>query len=276
MNQIVRSVVLGIVQGLTEFLPISSSFHLRLVPALLGWPKIGLAFSAFLHLGTLLAVVIYFGKDLLQIAQNGYHELLNPTFSFARFTNTLAFKIMLGSVPAVLIGFFFHDQLELLDRNLYVTSVCLIVVGLFLWFCDQSPINKTSLEQIRANESVLVGIGQASALVPGVSRSGATISVGRLLGFNREQAAKFSFLLGVPVIFGAGLLELLKVLKHSAELEVGISACVVGCITSALVGYFAIHFLLKFLQTNSLLPFTIYRLVVGAGSLFLLLKGSIK
>jgi undecaprenyl-diphosphatase len=267
LQEIFRSVVLGVVQGLTEFLPVSSSFHLRLIPAVFGWPEIGIAFSAFLHLGTLLAVLIYFSKDLLTISSEGWTQLTQPHFSIVRFTNSLAWKILLGTIPAVLLGLFFHDQLEKLDSNFWLTSSCLIIVGVFLWVSDLSPSSKNNLSEMKSRNSIAIGIGQAVALIPGVSRSGATISTGRLFGFSREDAARFSFLLGVPVILGAGLLEMYKVFKNPSQMEFSLLACFIGCLTAALVGYFAIDFLIKFLQKSSLLPFVIYRIIVGTLSL---------
>ena len=276
-TEILRSITLGIVQGLTEFLPVSSSFHLRFVPSILGWPEIGLAFSAFLHLGTLLAIFIYFGKDLYSLTVNSYREAFLPDFSIVRLCNTLGFKILIGTIPAVAIGFIFHDQIEMLDKNQILTSCCLIGVALLLWFIDAQPIKKENLqENISKREAVAIGIGQACALIPGVSRSGATIGVGRTLGYSREEAARFSFLLGTPVILGAGLLEILKVMKHSVQLEVGIGTCLIGCLAAAITGYFVIGFFLKILQNTSLLPFIIYRIVIGSIGLFMVLKGWIR
>ena len=218
LSEILRAIVLGAVQGLTEFLPVSSSFHLRLVPALFHWPEMTLSFSAFLHLGTLLAIAVYFGKDLWNIGLEGFKALFEPNFSLMRFSNSLAFKIIIGSIPAVLIGFFLHDKLEELDKNLFLTSIFLIIISFMLLSSDLFAVKKNNLEELKTSESFAIGLGQALALIPGVSRSGATISVGRFFGFKRESAARYSFLLGFPVILGAGLLETLKLFKKRIEI----------------------------------------------------------
>lgn len=278
LSEILRAIVLGAVQGLTEFLPVSSSFHLRLIPALFNWPEMTLAFSAFLHLGTLLAIGIYFGKDLWNIALEAHKALFEPNFSLMRFTNSLAFKIIVGSIPAVLVGFFLHDQLEKLDQNLYITSLFLIFISFVLLASDLCAIKKNNLQELKSQESFAIGLGQALALIPGVSRSGATISVGRFFGFKREEAARYSFLLGFPVILGAGLLETIKLFKYvnSSSSSPDLLACFLGFATAAIIGYLVIGFFLKFLENATLLSFVIYRLIVGIGALILLSLGLIK
>ncbi len=272
-QEIWRCIVLGIVQGLTEFLPISSSFHLRLIPDLLGWPSIGLGLSAFLHLGTLLAVLIYFGKDLLEIAIETFKSLNSPK----NFFSSLGFKIIIASLPAILIGFFAHDFFEKIDQNLTITTIFLILIGILLFVSDLKPSNIIDLEKnINWWQALLIGFGQATALISGVSRSGSTITVARLLGFSRTESARFSFLMGSPVILGAGLYEVLKALKSTKSLEVSWTAAVMGGICSAIVGYFAIKFLLKFLQTQSLFPFMLYRVIIGLFVLFGISKGFFK
>jgi undecaprenyl-diphosphatase len=276
-SEIVRCVVLGIVQGLTEFLPVSSSFHLRVVPELLGWPEPGLALSVFLHIGTLAGIFLFFGKDLFEIAVDFCKSIFASNFSFAALTSTLGWKIIIGSLPAIFIGFFFHDYLETIDKNLYITPFALVIVGILLWVSDLGQFTKPDmLNNLTVGQSFLIGLGQALALIPGVSRSGSTMMLARFLSFSREDAAKFSFLLGTPVIFGAGLLELVKVFKHPEELHVSWVACLLGCIASAIVGFFAIKFLVKFLQSHSLFWFMIYRVVFGSVVLVGLFKGLIK
>ncbi len=272
-EEIIRCMVLGIVQGLTEFLPISSSFHLRLVPDIFGWPAIGLGLSAFLHLGTLIAVFIYFGKDLFEIAIETFKSLSSPKSFFA----SLGFKIIIASLPAIIFGFFAHDFFEKIDQNLTITTICLIVVGILLFITDLKPVTINDLEKnINWWQALLIGFGQAAALFSGVSRSGSTITVARLLGFSRPESARFSFLMGSPVILGAGLYEVFKAFKNTKSLEVSWTAAIIGAVFSAIIGYFAIKFLLKFLQTQSLFPFMLYRLIVGSIVLFAISKGFFK
>ncbi|MDJ0624771.1 MAG: undecaprenyl-diphosphatase UppP [Candidatus Caenarcaniphilales bacterium] len=271
--EIFRCTILGIVQGLTEFLPISSSFHLRVVPSALGWPEVGISLSVFLHLGTLVGVLLFFGKDLWSIFLDGWKTLFIPTFSPNKFMTTMAWKIIIGSIPAVFFGFFFHDFFEQVDNNFYITASCLIIVGLILWVSDTKGLHLKSIDQLTWQNALIIGFAQASALIPGVSRSGATISMARIFNFSREEAARFSFILGVPVIFGAGLLETIKVIKHPSDMEVSMIACLAGFTSAAVVGFLSIKFLLKFLQTYSLAPFVFYRIVLGGIVLFCMYKG---
>ncbi|MDX1918113.1 MAG: undecaprenyl-diphosphate phosphatase [Candidatus Caenarcaniphilales bacterium] len=271
-QEYLRAIVLGIVQGLTEFLPISSSFHLRVVPTLLGWQEPGLAFSVFLHLGTLVAIFIYFGKDLFELGVEGFQVLLhNPQSLF----DTLAGKIALATIPAIWIGFFLHGQLARIDQNFHLTAACLIGFSVLLWIADLATVKIPSCNDLSLWQTMQIGIGQAMALIPGVSRSGATITVGRFLGLGHDQAARFSFLLGAPVILGAGLLELVKFMRKPSELEISLGACLAGCIVAGIVGFFAIDLLIKFMQARTLLPFVIYRIVFGIIILFMLQRGVI-
>ena len=271
MEKLYQALILGLVQGLTEFLPVSSSFHLRLVPSLLHWPETSLSFAAFLHLGTLVAIFAYFYQDVWFL----FKEAFLPQFSWVQFKGSLAFKIMLGTIPAVLIGFGLRDLLEKLDSNLYLTSCCLIIVGLIILLADHSLVRKNGLGSLSLGEVILIGFGQAAALIPGVSRSGSTISVARFLGIDRYQAARFSFLLGMPVILGAGLWESIKMFRY-AQQRPDLMVCAVGFLSAAISGYLVIGFFLKFLQNATLLSFVVYRLVIGLISLWLLYTGIIK
>ncbi len=244
-------VVLGLVQGLTEFLPISSSAHLVLVPKLLGWQEHGLDFDAFLHLGTLAAVLVYFYKDLVDIALHKRH---------------MAVAILVGTLPAVLLGFGAKSYFAS-EAVRSVASICITLVlgSLLMVFADiYSNVRSEfkSSHDLKILDTLWIGCAQALALFPGVSRSGATISAGLFSGLKREEAARFSFLLGVPAIAGAGLLAVKDMLETGVQLSY--SSLGLGFIVSAVSGYLAIDFLIKFLKTQSLRGFVIYRVVLAA------------
>ncbi|GBD15433.1 Undecaprenyl-diphosphatase [bacterium HR26] len=265
---VLEAIFLGVVQGLTEFLPISSSAHLLIVPWLFGWSEPGLAFNVALHLGTLLAVVTYFWRDLLAMAAGLLRGLRTRRWT-ADPDARLALIIAIGSIPAAVAGFLGSDALDAYfhsggggDQAIMVSALLLIGLGLLLALAEWLARHRRGLSEINAWDGIVVGLAQALALLPGVSRSGSTITAGLFLGLRREAAARFSFLLGVPAIVGAGLLEGVKLL------QVGLPAgerviFAAGTISAAVVGYLAIAFLLRFLQRYSTMVFVAYRLILG-------------
>ncbi|MGH2602946.1 MAG: undecaprenyl-diphosphatase UppP [Dehalococcoidia bacterium] len=281
---ILEAIVLGVVQGLTEFLPISSSAHLILVPWLFGWEQPGLAFDASLHLGTLVAVIVYFWRELVAMAAALPRALRSPLAVIRGDAEDdgdarLALLIALGTVPGAVIGLlgagaiedFFHgDDHETLAMALI--AVLLMALGLALAVAERVAEHTRPLAQLTIRDVAIVGLAQAFALLPGVSRSGATITAGLFRGFRRADAARFSFLLGIPLVAGAGAKGFLDVIQSGLDGSDGV-AFVAGMLASALSGFAAISFLLRYLQRSNTFVFVVYRLGLGLFILGLLATG---
>jgi undecaprenyl-diphosphatase len=267
----VHAIVLGIVQGLTEFLPISSTAHLRIVPAFLGWPDPGAAFTAVVQLGTMAAVLLYFRADLWRIARTWFVSLRRPELR-AELDARMGWYIGLGTVPIAIFGFIFRDQIESGGRNLYLIGTALIVFGLAMLVADRIAKRTRRLDEIQARDATLIGTAQALALVPGVSRSGSTISAGLLMGFDRESAARYSFLLSVPAVVLSGLFEARKIGNPGGA---AVGATVIATLLAFVVGYASIAWLLRYLVRHTLTAFVIYRVVLGALVLALTASGAI-
>lgn len=270
---IFEAIVLGIVQGLTEFLPISSTAHLRVVPALVGWKDPGAAFSAVIQIGTVLAVLVYFRKDLLAILR-GFFRGVAKGRPLEDPEGRLGIYICAGSVPIVVAGLLFKDLIENELRSLYVIAAALVVVGIVMAIADRSAGTRGVEEGrgITLADALLVGTAQMFALIPGVSRSGSTIAAGLLRGLDRSEAARFSFLLSVPAITGAGLLELYHLLRSGMG-DDGLVVVVVGTVVSFVVGYAAIAGLLAYLRSRSVMVFVVYRIALAILLLGLLASG---
>jgi undecaprenyl-diphosphatase len=266
-----EAVLLGLVQGLTEFLPISSSGHLRIVPAFLGWDDPGAGFTAVIQLGTMAAVVIYFRKDLWQIARAWLRELRVP-FRQSSQEAKLGWFILLGTIPISIFGFAFSDQIESGARSLYLIGSALIAFSFVMILAERIGTRERSLEDLDGRDGAYIGFAQALALVPGVSRSGATISAGLLRGFDRVAAARYSFLLSVPAVVLSGLFELRHVGGDGASVE----ATVIATLVSFVSGYVAIAWLLRYLGSHSLGIFVAYRIPLGILVLTLAATGTIE
>jgi undecaprenyl-diphosphatase len=264
----VQAIVLGIVQGLTEFLPISSTAHLRIVPAFLGWPDPGAAFTAVVQLGTMAAVLLYFRADLWRIARTWLASLRRPELR-SELDARMGWYIGLGTVPIAIFGFIFRDQIESGGRNLYLIGTTLIVLGFVLLWADRTGRRNRELDTIQARDATVIGFAQAAALVPGVSRSGATISAGLFRGFDRESAARYSFLLSVPAVVLSGLFEARKIGESGGAAVV---PTVLATVLAFIVGYASIAWLLRYLVRHSVAVFVAYRVVLG--SLVLALTGA--
>ena len=277
---VIEAIVLGIVQGLTEFLPISSTAHVRLVPALVGWEDPGAAFTAVIQLGTMAAVVIYFRKDLLTIATTWVRSLFNAELR-SNHDAKMGWYILLGTLPVGVFGFVFSHQIETAARSLWVIGIVMIVFSLVMFAADKTATRTRAVEQLDRKDAAFIGLWQAFALVPGVSRSGSTITAGLFRGLNEVAAARYSFLLSVPAVVASGLFELKDL--GAAKCAPGIAKCesaststtVIATVVSFVVGYAAIAFLLKWLTTHNLTPFVVYRVVVGIGVLLLVATGTI-
>ena len=267
-----EAVILGIVQGLTEFLPISSSAHVQIVQQLIGQSSMTkpalTAFIATIQLGTELAVLLYFWKDIVRIAKAFFSSIFRGKKTP---DSKLGWLIILGSIPVVVIGLAFKDLIENQLRNLWVVSFTLIVFGIVLALTDRFGKQNREIESLTTKHGLLFGLGQALAVIPGVSRSGGTISVGLALGYSRRAAARYSFLLAIPAVLASGLYQFAKTYKDLQTAD--LAATVVGTLVSFLVGFAVIVALLRYLNRGSFMPFVIWRIVLGIAVLFGLLTG---
>jgi undecaprenyl-diphosphatase len=267
-----HAIVEGIVQGLTEFLPISSTAHLRIVPAFFGWPDPGAAFTAVVQLGTMAAVLLYFRHELWRIARAWVRSLGDPAHR-ADLDARMGWYIILGTIPIGIFGLIFKDQIETGARNLYLIGSMLIALGIVLWVADTVGRRTRTLEQINRTDGVVIGLAQALALIPGVSRSGATISAGLFREFDRRSAARYSFLLSVPAVVLSGLFELRHVGGGHHQASAG--AVILATAVAFVVGYASIAFLLRYLVRHTMLLFVVYRLVLGTVVIVLVAAGAI-
>jgi len=265
--EFLQAALLGVLQGLTEFLPISSSAHLRIFPELFGWGDPGAAFTAVVQIGTELAVLIYFRKDIWRIASAWVRSLFDPRWR-GNLDARMGWFIIVGSLPIVLLGITLKDVIENDFRNLWIIGTTLIVLGVILGIADRVGKTDRTIRQMNLKHSILLGLAQAMALIPGVSRSGATISMGRLLGYDREAATRYAFLLAIPAVVGAGLFELPEI-PHGENIY-GPWPTFVATVVSFVVGYAAIAWLLRYVSTRSYLPFVIYRIALGTFTLTML------
>jgi undecaprenyl-diphosphatase len=269
-----QAIILGIVQGLTEFLPISSSGHLRIVPAFAGWEDPGAAFTAVIQLGTMAAVVLYFRDDLMRIARAWTGSLRDPSRR-SELDARLGWYLVIGTVPIVIFGIAFSHQIENGARDLYLIGTTLILLGILLLVAEKTSRRERDLSTITRRDAIVVGFAQALALVPGVSRSGATITAGLFLGMDRVSAARFSFLLSIPAVVLSGVYELQDVLDGSAEGAAGPEPTAVATVFAFISGYLSIAFLLKFLTTHTTAVFVAYRVALGAAVLVLAATGTV-
>jgi undecaprenyl-diphosphatase len=264
---IFQAIVLAVVQGLTEFLPISSSAHLVLVPWFAGWKEPGLAFEVALHAGTLVAVLLYFLRDWVELALAGF----GIRSSSAMTAEDLAWKrrmfwfLVAATIPGAIAGLLFEKMIETRLSQPVPIAAAMILVGLVMWWVDRTAVLKGDAKQITLGDSMVVGTAQALALFPGVSRSGSTIVAGLWRGMSRETAARFSFLLSTPIIAGAALKELPKLIHmhRAGTLDMPISTLLIAIAISGLVGYSVIAFFLRYLQTRTLKVFVVYRVALG-------------
>jgi undecaprenyl-diphosphatase len=265
-----ESVLLGIVQGLTEYLPISSTAHLRIVPALLGWPDPGAAYTAVIQLGTLLAVLVYFRNDLMKLGAGSARDLSARNWSGHDLRMTLA--ILSGTLPIGALGLLFKHQIENDLRSLNVIATALIALAVVLALAEKVGKRERGAESLTFWDIQFIGAAQALALIPGASRSGATLTAALLIGMRRDEAARFSFLLGIPAVTAAGLFELKDLIELGLDSN-GLWLLVVGTSAAFVSGFAAIEVLLRFLKTRSTLVFIVYRIVLGLAIFGLLHRG---
>lgn len=268
LMNLMHAAVLGMVQGLTEVLPISSSAHLILIPDFLKWPESGLTFDVALHVGTFLALALYFWRDILELTGNFFAALRTGPNTPAK---RLPFYIIAATVPAALVGKTLEGPIEeIFRKSPLIIASFLILFGLLLAFADTAGAKRLRLDRVNFRYALIIGVAQCLALMPGVSRSGITITAALFLGFHREAATRFSFLISLPIVAGAALLKVGHLVKagipanETAPLAIGIA-------TSTVFGFLSVVFLLKLVQRDSLYPFVWYRLIAGAGAIAIIL-----
>jgi undecaprenyl-diphosphatase len=260
-----QSILLGIIQGLTEYLPVSSTAHLRIVPALLGWNDPGAAFTAVIQLGTLVAVLAYFWRDIIAITRDTLTG-----------KSQMGWMIVVGTIPVVVLGLLFKHHIESTLRSLYVIAAAMIGLALVLAVAEWLECRRKALrtmEQVGWLDAIVVGLAQAVALIPGSSRSGCTITGALFCGLSRETAARFSFLLSLPAVFAAGIFELIKARHELLATQEHVHDLIAATVVSFIVGYASIAFLLGYLKKHTTWLFILYRLALGAVLLALLLTG---
>ena len=274
-----EALILGIVQGLTEFLPISSSAHIRIVGEFLDGAKDpGARFTAITQIGTELAVLIFFRKDIAAIIGAWFQQAIMRKEISAedKPRARMGWLIIFGTIPIVILGYFGSDVIENDLRSLWLIASVMIIFGVILGLADKYGKSERSLEQLNTKHGLLYGAAQALALVPGVSRSGATIAMGRFLGYSREAALRYSFLLALPAVFGSGFYQLKSAFSSDADSNVfSIPETLAATAVAFVIGYIVIAWLLKFVATKSFMPFIIYRVALGSLILILLATGAI-
>jgi len=251
---VLQAVILGLAQGLGEFLPISSSAHLVLIPWFFRWTDPGLTFDVALHIGTLVAVVLYFWKDWWQLIIKGFSDVRSVQ-------GRLFWYLVAASVPGAIGGFLLEEKAETIFRSPVLIAVMLIGMGILLYWADRRSAKNIGINNITFGTSILIGISQALAIIPGVSRSGITMTTGLLMGMTREGAARFSFLLSAPIILGAAVIKLPHVISNSSTIT---ASFMIGMLVSCVTGIVSIGFLLRYVQTKNFLPFAWYRFLLGA------------
>ncbi len=288
--EIIQSIILGVVQGIAEFLPISSSGHLVLVPSIFGWEDQGLAFDVALHWGTLVAVLVYFRKDWMKIFKESYllNKILNtkyqipntksiPNIKYQSTKQLLPsiqylkkdplFIIIIATIPGVIAGLLLSNYAETIFRNPLIVAGTLFVGAILLFYSDKIGAKKTDLKNLSLRMGIIIGLFQMLAIVPGVSRSGITITAALLLGMKRTDAARFSFLLSTPIILGAGIKEFPSLLENGLNTNI-----LIGVLVSAVSGYLAIKYMLKYLENRNYNIFVGYRVVLAIAILFFILS----
>ena len=277
-----QAIILGLVQALTEYLPVSSSAHIRIIGDLMLGQDPGAAFTAIIQLGTELAVLLYFRRDIIRILSHWFGCLfgkdgkdLKSRMGANDRDAALGWYIIVGTLPICIIGFTMQDLIETTLRNLWITVTVLFVFGILLWVVDAKAKQIKTIERMTVKDAVLFGIGQMLALIPGVSRSGGTITFGRAMGYTREAAVRVAFLMAIPAVFGAGILEAVKAVQNykADPLFPGWGATLAATVVSFVVGYIVIIGFLKFVSTFSYKAFGIYRIALAVVVAILLITG---
>jgi len=271
---IIESIILGIVQGLTEFLPISSSAHLLIFPKIMGWHEPPFVFDTSLHLGTLISLLVYFRNDILNLLKSFFKGIKYKSFENNK-EGKLALYILFGTIPAGLFGLFFEKIIEQKLHNPKVIVFTLFFLGILLLISDSYSKKDRNFDNLTFKDIIIIGFAQAMALIPGTSRSGITMTSALFLNLNRETSARISFLLGIPITAAAALYKLKDLFEINLDINT-INYFSLGVISSAITGFICIKYLLKFLKSNSFTIFAIYRIILSSFLLILILKNIIK
>ena len=266
-----EAIVLGLVQGLTEFIPVSSTAHVRIVSAIAGWSDPGSAFTAVTQLGTETAVLIYFRNDIWRIVSTWCRSLIKPELR-GNLDARMGWYVILGTIPIGILGLAFKDQITTGARDLRLIAAALIIVGIVLFFADRVGARNRTVKDLTVRDGIVYGLAQACALIPGVSRSGATISAGLFMNYTREAATRYSFLLAVPAVLISGMFEALKIGEDTTS---SWGPTIAATLIAFVVGYLVIAWLIKYVASNSFLPFVIYRIGLGLVVIVLLATGTV-
>jgi len=270
MDEILRAIVYGVTQGLTEFIPISSTAHLRVIPALLGWEDEGAAFTAVIQMGTLVATLIYFKNDIVALIKGFLNAFKNKNY-FTDLYSRIFILIIIGTIPISICGLLLKNFIEGDARGLYVICGALIILAILLYIAEKVTKRKKDFSEITIKDGIIIGLAQALALIPGSSRSGVTITAGLFCGLKRDVTARYSFLLSIPAIGLSGLYELYT--ERHELLNESLLSLLIATIVSGIVGYYSIAFLISYLKRKSTLLFIVYRIVLGIIILILLSLG---
>lgn len=275
MEEIIKAIVLGIVQGLTEFLPISSTAHLRIIPAFFGWSDIGSGYTAVMQIGTMIAIIIYFWKDLMNMFTSVLKSAGSKDFKTSPHTR-LFINVAIGTIPIMIFGYVLKDFIDHQFRSFYVISITMILFSVVIAIAEKVSKMNNPIENLNIKDSIIIGLFQSIALIPGTSRSGSTMSGAFFRNMNREAAARYSFLLSIPAVLISGLYKLYserKVLLASGD---SIESIVIATVVSGIVGFISIWFLLRFLKTHTMMLFIVYRILLGVIVLVLLIANFIQ
>lgn len=269
---IFEAIILGIVQGLTEFLPVSSSAHLRVTSELLGIGDAGAAFTAITQIGTEAAVIVFFWRDIVRIIGRWFKSLSGKAVPRNDPDAKMGWWIILGTVPIVVLGLLFQDAIETTLRSLWFTAISLIVFGLLLGVADRVGQKVRPIEKLTWKHGLIYGFAQAASLIPGVSRSGGTITAGLFMGYKREAAARYSFLLAIPAVLGSGFYQVFKVIK-APEAQTPWSMTIIATVVAFAIALVVIGFFMRYISKRSFMPFVIYRVLIGVVIIVLLVTG---
>ncbi len=261
MQEILKAILLGVVQGLTEFLPVSSTAHLRIIPSFLGWGDIGASYTAVIQVGTMIAIILYFRTDLKNMLNSILLSI--KTKDYKSKDTKLLFMIIIGTIPIVIFGFVFKDIIRNEFRSMYIMAGSLIFFSIILMIADKFTKSKVNIQTIGFKDGFIIGLFQALALIPGVSRSGSTISGAFFRNMIREDAARFSFLLSIPAVLLSGVFELFSQRTTLLSGDSAVLSLVIATVVSGVVGYWSIWFLLSYIKKHSMMLFVIYRIAFG-------------
>jgi undecaprenyl-diphosphatase len=267
--EIIKAIVYGLIQGLTEFIPISSTAHIRVIPALLGWKDPGAAYTAVIQIGTLIATLIYFRSDISHMIKSVINSVRQKNFN--DYYTRLSIMLIVGTIPISVFGLLLKRFIESEARGLYIVALSLIILAVILYIAEKVSKKQKEITDISYKDGFIIGLAQTLALIPGSSRSGVTITAGLLCGLKRDVTARFSFLLSIPAVLLSGLFELYS--EREALLKANAFSLLIATIVSAIVGYIAIAFLISYLKKKSNLVFVIYRIIIGIIILILLSIG---